>query len=579
MNNFKVSTRLAILIGVLASILIAVGASGLFGMGHSNDSLKQVYENRVAALEKIGNINYLVQRNRVLVMDMLLQPQAENVKKRSKELQANVETVTNTWDSYLKNELSQEEQALADTFAKARKTYIQDSLLPAAAAMLANDATSALEVYVSKVSPLAPPVQGSVQKLVQYQLDQAKTEYETNLARYQTIRSFSIVAVALGLLLAIGLGVSVVRGLGRQLGGEPVEASELARAVVAGDLTSTVSLRSGDTSSMMAQLGAMQNSLASVVGKVRQGAQAVATSSAEIAQGNHDLSARTESQASALQQTAASMEQLSATVKQNADSAKQANQLAQKASSVAIQGGEVVSQVVETMKGINDSSKKIADIISVIDGIAFQTNILALNAAVEAARAGEQGRGFAVVATEVRSLAGRSADAAKEIKSLINASVERVEQGTLLVDQAGNTMTEVVGAIRRVTDIMGEINAASNEQATGVSQVGEAVQQIDQVTQQNAALVEEMAAAASSLQTQADDLVATVAVFKLAKSEAAFAHNAPSPLPHKQKLPIAKPGVPQKSMPRLQQPVKAATPLKKAASLTASSDADQWESF
>jgi methyl-accepting chemotaxis protein len=242
--------------------------------------------------------------------------------------------------------------------------------------------------------------------------------------------------------------------------------------------------------------------------------------SAEIAQGNNDLSRRTEEQASALEETAASMEQLSATVKQNADNAKQANQLAMGASTVAVKGGEVVSQVVTTMKGINDSSKKIADIISVIDGIAFQTNILALNAAVEAARAGEQGRGFAVVASEVRSLAGRSADAAKEIKGLITASVERVEQGTALVDEAGATMTEVVTSIRRVTDIMGEISAASSEQSAGVAQVGEAITLMDQATQQNAALVEESAAAAESLKQQAQQLVQAVQVFELGDGEA-----------------------------------------------------------
>ena len=256
-------------------------------------------------------------------------------------------------------------------------------------------------------------------------------------------------------------------------------------------------------------------SIQGVLMQVRGSAESVAAASSQIAQGNNDLSARTEQQASALEETAASMEELSSTVKQNADSARTANQLANNASTVAVRGGDMVGQVVQTMKGINESSSRISDIISVIDGIAFQTNILALNAAVEAARAGDQGRGFAVVASEVRSLAGRSAEAAKEIKSLINASVERVEKGSALVDMAGVTMTEVVSSIQRVTDIMGEISAASSEQASGVAQVGEAVTQMDQATQQNAALVEEMAAAASSLKSQANELVDAVAVFQL----------------------------------------------------------------
>jgi len=332
----------------------------------------------------------------------------------------------------------------------------------------------------------------------------------------ESLTSTTLVVGGLGLCIITGLiGLGLTRSVLRQLGGEPTVAMSAVNALAQGDLTASIPLGPGDSTSLMAALAGMRDNLAHVVADVRSNAEGVATASAEISQGNSDLSARTESQASALEETAASMEQLSATVKQNADSASQANQLAQNASTVAIRGGEVVSQVVGTMKDINDSSRKISDIISVIDGIAFQTNILALNAAVEAARAGEQGRGFAVVATEVRSLAGRSAAAAKEIKSLINASVERVEQGTALVDQAGSTMTEVVSAIRRVTNIMGEISSASSEQAAGVVQVGEAVQQMDQVTQQNAALVEEMAAAAGSLKSQAEDLVGTVAVFKL----------------------------------------------------------------
>ncbi len=325
------------------------------------------------------------------------------------------------------------------------------------------------------------------------------------------------------LLLALGLGMIgfwIARSILRQLGGEPALLNAITHRIAQGDLAVDIP-HSTDESSVMHGIQSMRDNVASIVTRVRQGSESVATASAEIAQGNHDLSSRTEQQASALEETAASMEELSSTVRQNADNARQANQLAVSASSVAQQGGDVVAQVVETMKGINTSSQKIADIIGVIDGIAFQTNILALNAAVEAARAGEQGRGFAVVASEVRSLAGRSAEAAKEIKNLISASVERVEQGNAQVDKAGATMTEVVAAIRRVTDIMGEISAASSEQSTGVAQVGEAVTQMDQATQQNAALVEQMAAAASSLNGQAGELVESVAVFKLANDHAA----------------------------------------------------------
>ncbi|MFZ4626544.1 MAG: methyl-accepting chemotaxis protein, partial [Rhodoferax sp.] len=325
---------------------------------------------------------------------------------------------------------------------------------------------------------------------------------------------FAIGSLVLVVILLI-IGLLISRSILHKLGGEPDYAADITQRIADGDLAVSIELKHPQQASLLASIASMRDKFAAIVSQVRDGSEGVATASAEIAQGNNDLSARTEAQASALEQTAASMEQLSATVRQNADNARQANQLAQVASSTAVRGGEAVADVVDTMKGINESSRKIADIIGVIDGIAFQTNILALNAAVEAARAGEQGRGFAVVASEVRSLAGRSASAAKEIKILISDSVQRVEQGTAQVDRAGVTMTEVVSSIRRVTDIMGEISAASGEQSVGVSQVGQAVTEMDQVTQQNAALVEQMAAAASSLRSQAHDLVAVVAVFKL----------------------------------------------------------------
>ncbi len=385
-----------------------------------------------------------------------------------------------------------------------------------------------------------------------------------------------LLAAAGGIVGSIWMSRAIVRPLSH--------AAALAAKVAAGDLSNSIQVASKDeVGQLLASLQHMQSSLAMVVSKVRSGSESVATASAEIAQGNHDLSSRTEQQASALEETASSMEQLSATVKQNADSARQANQLASSASSVAIKGGDVVGQVVQTMKGINESSKKISDIIQVIDGIAFQTNILALNAAVEAARAGEQGRGFAVVASEVRSLAGRSAEAAKEIKALINASVERVEQGSTLVDQAGVTMTEVVASIRRVTDIMGEISAASSEQSSGVSQVGEAVQQMDQATQQNAALVEQMAAAASSLKSQAQDLVQVVAVFKLGANDGAQFHGAPTIAPVRSTVPRAMPfkgterrvsGVPKGAAARATKPSTAP-----AGTATASAADSDWTSF
>ena len=372
-----------------------------------------------------------------------------------------------------------------------------------------------------------------------------------------------VVLIALGL---ISFSWSITRVLRRRV----AISQTVALQVRDGDLaTITTDTSRDEFSPLLTALQDMQGTLALVVGSVRQNAEGVATASAEIAQGNSDLSGRTEQQASALEETAASMEELSSTVRQNADSAHQANQLAVNASTVAVQGGEVVNQVVDTMKGINDSSKKISDIISVIDGIAFQTNILALNAAVEAARAGEQGRGFAVVASEVRNLAQRSAAAAKEIKILIDNSVTQVEQGSSLVAKAGNTMTEVVTAIRRVTDIIGEVSSASSEQSQGVAQVGEAITQMDLVTQQNAALVEESAAAANSLKSQAEQLLQSVAVFQLE----GVAKNGPAA--------AARPRVqPSPARPAFK-PNKLAAPkptVKKVTQAT-SVDSDDWASF
>jgi methyl-accepting chemotaxis protein-1 (serine sensor receptor) len=329
------------------------------------------------------------------------------------------------------------------------------------------------------------------------------------------------VRIAGGLLAAIlvasiaaslGVAVLIIGSIVRPLR----EAVRAAQTFASGDLSaSIVAQGEHEFAQLLQAMRDMQSNLVELVGKVRSGSVSVELASGEISQGNADLSIRTENQASALQTTAASMEELSAQVRLNADNAREANQLAINASSIAVQGGGVVNEVVDTMKGINQQSHKIAEIIGVIDGIAFQTNILALNAAVEAARAGEQGRGFAVVASEVRALAGRSADAAKEIKTLINASVDRVQRGASLVDQAGETMQEIVQSIKRVSGIVAEISLASSEQSIGVNQVGEAVTEMDQTTQQNAALVEEMASAAMSLKRQANELVASVSLFTL----------------------------------------------------------------
>ncbi|WP_175719653.1 methyl-accepting chemotaxis protein [Burkholderia anthina] len=331
---------------------------------------------------------------------------------------------------------------------------------------------------------------------------------------YRTLFGHLAVVFVIGFVISAAMLV-IIRNVRGSLGGEPDEAAALATRIAQGDLSRPVPVRDGDSTSMMAAMRDMQARLQATIGGIRQSAESIASASREIASGNDDLSQRTEEQAASLEETAASMEQLTATVKQNADNARQASGLANNASEIARAGNDVVSRVIGTMGEIDDSSRRIADIIGVIEGIAFQTNILALNAAVEAARAGEQGRGFAVVAGEVRSLAQRSATAAKEIRELIVDSVERVRNGSTLVGQAGTTMGEILQAVARVTDIMGEIAAASEEQASGITQVGRAVTQMDQVTQQNAALVEEAAAAAASLQEQAGRLRDAVGAFRV----------------------------------------------------------------
>ncbi len=505
-----VTRRLLLLVGVAWIGIVAICAIGLMELEKVRDSASYATVNSVPSYEVLDDTFQDV----VTAMGYVSQHVIANDKTRKAELGSKFD---NLWPQML-GTLKKYEPLISDD---------QDrKLLEIDRALLSEYDLQRKKIFeasnadqIEEVRKLMVINQSTIDQV--NSAFQAHRKYNHTLADAGDQEARRIYGVAMWAFLGItvlAIGVSIVTAVitGKTLLKQLSQAVEVVHSVAAGELTATINAPGKDEISMLMRgLSTMQTSLVTVVSNVRQGSDAVATASAEIARGNNDLSARTENQASALEQTASSMEQLNATVKQNADNARQANQLAMRASTVAIQGGEVVSQVVDTMKDINEASRKITDIIQVIDGIAFQTNILALNAAVEAARAGEQGRGFAVVASEVRSLAGRSADAAKEIKSLINASVERVEQGTTLVDQAGITMTEVVSSIKRVTDLMGEISAASSEQSAGVSQVGEAITQMDTVTQQNAALVEEMAAAAGSLKSLAHDLVQTVAVFKL----------------------------------------------------------------
>ena len=507
MSNVKVSTRLSLGFGAILLIMLALTAIGIWRMQVISDVMVTMTQQDNVRLQETMRWRENTQKNWIRTRAMLLnaspqfnaiwEPEIAATSAAISESQKKIESLLRTEEGI---RLFKGLDSHRAAYRNLRTALMQQS---------ANGDHVADRVE-SELKPLADAYDQALGQFADYQLKVYTETRETALAQVRQsqimLASVAGITLLLGIWGAWALGRSITRPLHQAVG--------IADEIAHGNLTQSFTISGRDeTATLLTSLHEMQAKLASIVAGVRQNADSVANASAEIAQGNNDLSARTEQQASALEQTSASMEQLGSTVRQNADNARQANQLAMSASTVAAQGGDVVAQVVQTMKSINDSSQKIADIISVIDGIAFQTNILALNAAVEAARAGEQGRGFAVVASEVRSLAGRSAEAAKEIKALIGASVERVEAGSALVDRAGTTMTEVVQAIRRVTDIVGEISAASSEQSAGVSQVGEAITQMDQATQQNAALVEQSAAAADSLRSQAAQLVQAMSVF------------------------------------------------------------------
>ena len=508
--SVRVRPRLLGSFGLVLLLLVAVSWLGVSSLSASFARQKDVFDNNIEPLRQLDKVSYLTQRNRILVMDALMNPEPGNIQKRTDEMGKNAAEIDRQWKAYLATDLSPAEQKIIPTFEAALKAYREEGLVPAREALKANDIDKARSHY-RDISRLAPKLNEVQLALIDLMVDLAAEDMHESEASYHRTRNliivFAAIALAMGAVLAVVIARSITTPVAQAVG--------VARRVADGDLAESPIERRGDElGELLTALSDMRTELRGIVSNVRQGADGVATGSREIATGNQDLSARTENQASALEETASAMEELGATVGHNADAAQQANQLAQAASSVAVRGGEQVADVVSTMNDIHVASRKISDIIGTIDGIAFQTNILALNAAVEAARAGEQGRGFAVVAGEVRLLAQRSAEAAREIKSLIAASVERVERGTNIVNQAGTTMTEVVDSIRRVTDLMGEISSASQEQSRGVAQVGEAVTSMDQTTQQNAALVEQMAAAATSLRQQADELVGTMARFR-----------------------------------------------------------------
>ncbi|AOJ76273.1 methyl-accepting chemotaxis protein [Burkholderia ubonensis] len=594
-KDLTIRARIGFTIAFLAGLLCLIGVLGLFGMGRANDSNREIFTNQMPSAVNLGLAEMYAARERLALDRAALlagTPESAAAVERSRAMRAQSDA---WWQKYLALPRDGEEDKLAQDVA-AKRQALQRECDGFAGVVAANehdriaDGAKQLQVRYNDLT-----VSGEALRNFQFTAGQAA--FDRAESTYATLRIVSIVTLVAGLVAALVSYVTLSRAIGRPL------ADALAHfdAIAAGDLRRRIVVtRRDEMGQLLEGLGKMQVGLVETVSTVRGGSESIATAAKQIAAGNIDLSSRTEEQASALQETASSMEQLTGTVKQNADNARQASALAANASEIANKGNVVVGQVVGTMGEINQSSAKIADIIAIIEGIAFQTNILALNAAVEAARAGEEGRGFAVVAGEVRSLAQRSSGAAKEIKTLIDASVERIRSGSALVDEAGRTMTEVIGAVQRVTDIMGEIAAASEEQSGGIDQVARAVTQMDEVTQQNAALVEEAAAAAQSLDEQAARLRETVAVFQLDDGAArpSVAAGATRQAPRAKPAPAAQPAAaaapsvpagptaaPATRSERDAAPKRTAPARKPAAAASAPSPAaatagvDDWETF
>lgn len=511
LKNLTIRAKLIASLTILSLVAFMIGIGGFLALASSNNSIKTIYDDRLIALSQLDEVIGLIQKNQIAISRAAVES-PEQVIQSLLEIEQGRAQANKVWAEYMATYLTPEEKKLAQQFEQKRAAFLTQGLIPAIAALKANDLELIKQLVTQRLGELFAPMRETMNDLIHLQARVAKEEYDKSQSAFAQFKLVTGICLTIALLISIGMGIWLMNSIVRPIR----EAVLVAETVASGDLTKNIDSESNDElGSLLQALKKMSESLTAIVSQVRTGTDTIATASSEIAAGNLELSSRTEQQASSLEETAASMEEITSTVKQNADNSKQAHVLTDSASEVAARGGVVVSQVVSTMNSINESSKKIVDIISVIDGIAFQTNILALNAAVEAARAGEQGRGFAVVASEVRNLAQRSAAAAKEIKELINNSVEKVDAGSRLVHQAGDTMGEVVESVKRVSDMVAEITAASTEQSTGIDQINQAVMQMDTVTQQNASLVEEAAAAAEALQNQAKTLAELVSFFKV----------------------------------------------------------------